>query len=40
MRERDDKTMEEATTSEQILEYFKSQPQHLNKEADDDEFDF
>lgn len=41
IRERDDKNVEDATSSEQILEYFKSQPAYLAKEgADDDDFDF
>jgi DNA ligase 1 len=40
IRERDDKKIEDATSSEQILEYFKSQPAYLGKEGDDDEFDF
>ena len=42
MREREDKNVEEATTSEQILDYYKSQPQLLSKEgsADEDDFDF
>ena len=41
IRERDDKRIEDATSSDQILEYFKSQPAYLAKEgADDDDFDF
>lgn len=40
LRERDDKNVEDATSSDQILEYFKTQPQHLNKEGDDDDYDF
>ena len=40
IRERDDKAIEDATSSDQILDFFKSQPQMLAKEGDDDEFDF
>jgi DNA ligase-1 len=40
IRERDDKNIEDATTSDQILDFFKSQPQMLAKEGDDDDFDF
>ncbi len=41
IRERDDKKIEDATSSEQILEYFKSQPAYLAKEGgDDDDYDF
>ena len=41
IRERDDKNVEDATGSEQILEYFKSQPAYLAKEGgDDDDYDF
>ncbi|CDW77798.1 dna ligase 1 [Stylonychia lemnae] len=40
IRERPDKNIEDATSSNQILEYFKSQPQHLNKEAEEEEFEF
>lgn len=39
IRERDDKSIEDATSSEQILEYYKSQPSLL-KNDDDDDFDF
>ncbi len=41
IRERDDKGIEDATTSDQILDYYKSQPSLLNKDGgDDDDFDF
>jgi len=41
IRERDDKGVEDATPSDIILDYYKSQPSLLTKEAgDDDDFDF
>ena len=41
IRERDDKQIEDATSSEMILEFFRAQPSILNKDAgEEDDYDF
>lgn len=39
IRERDDKKIEDATSSDQILDYYKSQPSLLKNDDDMDDFD-